>query len=84
MGSDFDWPETINAGKYEPSVNISTLTDPQKREVWEYLKTNHPDVAKVVAVNMADEMVLKLLEVFDAGILVEKKYLPKKFPYNNL
>jgi hypothetical protein len=70
------WPVAVASGAFIKKVNISTLSADKKREAWEYLKENHPEVASELQSNLNDPTFQLIMEEFDGGVLIEEKYLP--------
>lgn len=50
------------------TVDLSTLTPPQKRRVWEWLKTHQPDLAEL----LQDPAIGALRTTFDARVMLPR------------
>ena len=71
-----NWPTPLPAGKYEPSLVISSLTPEEKQILWKHLKNKHPEKAKAVVELMSDPVVLSMIDTFDASLAIESMFVP--------
>ena len=76
IDSFINWPEVCEIAAYTPRISVTRLLPDQKQQLWQHLKTTHPEKAASFASLMKDPQFLELVAHFDAELLLDEEFVP--------
>ena len=72
-------PQQFKASSYSPVIIVNHLSTEDKESLWQYLKENHPNKAKSLAIVISDsfvEMIMDKKNGLGALLAIELRYVP--------